>query len=279
MKDGRPNILLTNDDGIQSPGLWAAAKALSRLGYVAVVAPRQQSSGMGRSLPVTSDGIIEPQQLRIGDQEWPVYAVGGSPAQAVLHGLLEILPVKPDLVVSGINYGENLGEGISASGTVGAALEGASLGIPAIAVSLELADVGEYLSYSQQIDFSTAAYFTQYFARTMLEQRMPTDVDLLKIDVPVHATPQTPWRITRLSRRRYFQPMPHKEPRNWAEPKSIAYGIDESLRQDSNDTDTYTLIVDHLVSVTPISLDMTSRVDPRDLDHLLRVSASEIVQD
>ncbi|MBM3125285.1 MAG: 5'/3'-nucleotidase SurE, partial [Chloroflexi bacterium] len=101
----KPHILLTNDDGIRSPGLWMAAKELSRIGYVTVVAPREQSSGMGRSLPNTSDGIIREEKVQVDGQEWSVYAVGGSPAQAVLHGVLEIVPHKPDLVVSGINYG------------------------------------------------------------------------------------------------------------------------------------------------------------------------------
>src|SRR5512136_1930997 len=106
-------ILLTNDDGIQSPGLWAAAEALSDIGYVTVVAPRDQSSGMGRSLPSTSDGIIRPQPLTVRGREWTVYSVGGSPAQAMLHGMLEIMPCKPRLVVSGINYGENVAAGIT----------------------------------------------------------------------------------------------------------------------------------------------------------------------
>jgi 5'-nucleotidase len=85
----RPRILLTNDDGILSPGLWAAAAALSTLGFVTVVAPREQSSGMGRSLPKTSDGIIEERKVQVSGQEWTVFAVGGSPAQAVLHAVLE----------------------------------------------------------------------------------------------------------------------------------------------------------------------------------------------
>ncbi len=140
-------ILLTNDDGIQSPGLWAAAEALSTLGYVTVAAPRDQSSGMGRSLPGTSDGIIQPETLVVHGQSWTVYAVGGSPAQAVLHAILEIMPQKPDLVVSGINYGENIGTGITVSGTVGAAMEGAALGYKALAVSLET-EQKYHLSYS-----------------------------------------------------------------------------------------------------------------------------------
>ena len=118
MNARKPQILLTNDDGILSPGLWAAAAALEKLGYVHVVAPREQSSGMGRSMPATSDGIIKPQQVNVNGREWTVYAVGGTPAQAVLHGVFEIVPRKPDLVVSGINYGENLGLGVTVSGTV-----------------------------------------------------------------------------------------------------------------------------------------------------------------
>ena len=199
-------ILLTNDDGIQSPGLWAAAGALSEIGYVHVVAPRDQFSGAGRSLPSTSDGIITPQQMQVNGKLWTVYSVGGTPAQAILHAIYEILPERPDLVVSGINYGENVGVGITASGTVGAAMEGASNGIPALAVSLET-DESDHLSYSTAIDFNAAAYFTAKFGRILLEQRMPDDVDLLKVDVPCDATPQTPWEVTRLSRQAYFLPI------------------------------------------------------------------------
>ena len=184
-------ILLTNDDGIQSPGLWAAAGALSELGYVHVVAPRDQFSGAGRSLPSTSDGIITPQQMQVNGKLWTVYSVGGTPAQAILHAICEILPERPDLVVSGINYGENLGVGITVSGTVGAAMEGAGNGIPALAVSLET-DESDHLSYSTDIDFSAAAYFTSLFGRLMLERHLPDDVDLLKVDVPCDATVADP---------------------------------------------------------------------------------------
>ena len=116
MMNERKRILLTNDDGIESPGLWAAAEALSALGYVTVAAPRSQFSGAGRSHPFHSDGTIVPRQLQIGIQTWTAYAVGGSPAQAVMYAILDLLPDKPDLVVSGINYGENVGNGISISG-------------------------------------------------------------------------------------------------------------------------------------------------------------------
>ena len=133
----KPHILLTNDDGIRSPGLWAAAEALSRLGFVTVAAPREQFSGAGRSLPATSEGSIRAETVTVHGQTWQVYAVGGTPAQAVQHGVLEILGQRPDLLVSGINYGENTGTGITVSGTVGAAMEAASMGIPALAMSLE----------------------------------------------------------------------------------------------------------------------------------------------
>jgi 5'-nucleotidase len=83
----KPQILLTNDDGIRSPGLWAAASALSEIGFVHVTAPRDQYSGAGRSLPSTSDGIIEPRQITVNGKEWTVYSVGGTPAQSVLHAV------------------------------------------------------------------------------------------------------------------------------------------------------------------------------------------------
>ena len=202
----KPQILLTNDDGIQSPGLWAAAAALAAIGRVTVAAPAEQSSGMGRSLPSTSSGIIHEQKLRVNGQEWTVYAVSGSPAQAIQHGVLEIMPKKPDLVVSGINYGENVGLGTTISGTVGAAMEGASLGIPALAISLEAAQ--EYhLSYSNEVDFSVAAHFAAFFGRLLLKKKMPADVDLLKVDVPSDATPETAWVITCVARQGYYEPL------------------------------------------------------------------------
>ncbi len=204
-------ILLTNDDGIQSPGLWAAAEALSALGYVTVAAPRDQSSGMGRSLPGSSDGIIQPETLVVHGQSWTVYAVGGSPAQAVLHAILEIMPQKPDLVVSGINYGENIGTGITVSGTVGAAMEAAALGYRALAVSLET-EQKYHLSYSREIDFSAAAGFTEHFGRMLLEKQFPMDVQLLKVEIPSDATHETPWEISRLTRQRYYEPLkPERE--------------------------------------------------------------------
>jgi 5'-nucleotidase len=268
MKKKKPHILLTNDDGIRSPGLWAAASELSKIGYVTVAAPREQSSGMGRSLPSTSDGIIRKEQVQVNGQEWDVYAVGGSPAQAVLHGVLEIIPHKPDLVVSGINYGENVGMGITISGTVGAAMEAAAMGFPALAISLET-ETQYHLTHSEDIDFSTAGYFTAYFARLLLERKFPREVDLIKVEVPTHATPTTEWQMARLSPSRYYDPMPAKRD-SWEQPGPISYQQSERIEREAEDTDVYILREKKMVAVTPLNLDMTARVKFSDFDKLLR---------
>ena len=262
MKPAKPQILLTNDDGIKSPGLWAAAEALSGLGYVTLVAPREQASASGRSLPLTSDGKIQQTTLHVGSQEWQVYSVGGSPAQTVLHAVLEIMPTPPDLVVVGINYGENIGTSITMSGTVGAAMQAADQGLPALAVSLQLIDES-YLSYSQRIDFSAAAYFTTLVAKMILEQGLPAGVDLFKLEVPASATPGTELRFTSLAHHPYFTPVV-KRSGDWDSTGYIDYRIDpaESVAPDS---DLYAVITDKVVALTPLTLDMTARVNLQEL--------------
>lgn len=265
----KPQILLTNDDGIESPGIWAAAEALSGVGYVHVVAPREQSSGTGRSYPRTSDGTIREQTLRVNGQDWQVYAVGGTPAQAVLHAVLEVLPIKPDLVVSGINYGENLGDSVTASGTIGAAMEAASQGIPALAVSLE-ASLADQLGYSRKIDFSAAGYFTALFARRILHKRFPEDVDILKVDVPRGASPETPWVITQQARKGYYYPVrPARGPMDWEKPAIVRYAIDVDPAVLPEDSDIYAVLIKKQVSVTPLSLNLTSRILPGELRKFL----------
>ena len=264
----KPQILLTNDDGIQSPGLWAAAEALSALGYVTVAAPREQSSGMGRSLPGTSDGIIRPETLVVHGQAWTVYAVGGSPAQAVLHAILEIMPQPPDLVVSGINYGENIGTGVTISGTVGAAMEAAALGYKALAVSLET-DQKYHLSYSREIDFSAAAQFTSQFARMLLDKKFPEDVQLLKVEVPSDAASDTPWEICRLTRQRYYEAL-KPERASWDVATTVGYREAARLEDEPEDTDAYVMRKKRRVAVTPLSLDLTARVGLSDLEKFMR---------
>ncbi len=263
----RPLILLTNDDGIRSPGLWAAAEALQGLGFVTVVAPREQASGTGRSMPITSDGVICEETVEVGDKQWKVYAVGGTPAQAVQHGVLELMPRKPDLVVAGINYGENVGLGVTISGTVGAALEGAALGVPSMAVSLET-QLDYHLSYSEDVDFTAAAYFACFFAQRMLTGERFQDVDVLKVDVPTEATPETPWKVTRLSRSVYFFPVAPKRER-LDEPARIGYSIISDPDVLEPGTDSHALRIEKSVAVTPLSMDLTSRLDLVDLERKL----------
>lgn len=268
MSTTKPQILLTNDDGILSPGLWAAAASLSKLGFVTVTAPRDQASGMGRSLPNTSDGIIEEKRVQVNGQEWTVYSIGGSPAQTVLYGTLEIMKRKPDLVVSGINYGENVGSGVTVSGTVGAALEAASLGIPSMAVSLET-DAKYHLTYSEDMSFLAAADFTYRFAQMLLEKTFPVDVQVLKVDIPSDAMPDTPWQLTRVSCQRYYEPLAPQRA-SWSEPALIGYREAGRLEEEPEDTDVYVMRRKRWVSVSPLSLDLTSRVDFGALDTLMR---------
>ncbi|MCS6963625.1 5'/3'-nucleotidase SurE [Thermoflexus sp.] len=258
-----PLIMVTNDDGIRSPGLRAAAAALQALGQVVVVAPVDQWSGAGRCMPATSEGRIYPETMVVNGATIRAYGVEGTPAQVVNHGILEILPRRPDLVVSGINYGENVGSGVTISGTVGAALEAASFGIPALAVSLQT-PVEHHLGYSEEIDFRAAAHFTCLFAGAVLRQALPFDVDVLKIDVPATATPDTPWRWTRQSRQRYFVPVRPMR-RRPTDPGPLGYRVEIDFEHLEPDSDIYALVVDQVVSVTPLSLDLTSRVSAKEL--------------
>lgn len=259
MTDQKPIILFTNDDGIGSPGLWAVVEAFSDLGEILVAAPREQQSGTGRSMPVTSEGRIHEQTMLIGGKSHTVYAIDGTPAQAVQHGVIELAPRKPSLVVSGINYGENAGNGVTVSGTVGAAIEAASLGIPAIAVSQQTPH-DLHLTYSNDVDFSAAAYFSRQFGEWLMGNTMPDDVELLKIDVPIGATPQTQWKITRLSRRRVYWPT-RPERVALSDAGRMGYRLGLNAAQAEPNSDVYVVLHEGLVSVTPMSLDMTSRID------------------
>jgi 5'-nucleotidase len=267
-KESMPLILITNDDGIRSPGLLAAAEAVHDLGEILVVAPRYQQTGAGRSTFAFKNVLVQEEHISVGGQKIPAFSVEGTPAQAVLYALLEVAPRKPSLAISGINYGENLGTGITASGTVGAALEAAVFGIPSLAVSLETAKKYHY-NVSHDIDLTAAALFTRIFAQHLLSVKLPPDVDVLKIDVPEDATEETPWRLTRVSRQRYFQPVKSGFPSS-----SGASTIDYETRVDFDalepDSDIFALVKDRVVSVSPLTLDLSSRVDLHHLAQLLR---------
>ncbi len=260
MSDKKPLILLTNDDGIKSPGIHAAARYLAPLGEVILVAPRDQSSASGRSHPLTSDGRIEKITCCFDDLDLPAYAVGGSPAQCVARALVQVLDRKPDLVVSGINYGENFGTGITVSGTIGAALEAASFSIPTLASSLQLRDISDFDKFNPDVSFDAAAFFTAKFAQIILDHRLPEQVDLLKIEIPAAATHDTDWRMTRLARHMYYEPGfdPQFE---WDEPSRLTYQIKVNPEDVPPDSDIHTVIFDEMVSVTPLTIDFTAPID------------------
>jgi 5'-nucleotidase len=274
------SILLTNDDGIDSPGLWAAAEALSDIGRVTVVAPREQHTGAGRSMPRGSDGAVQLRRVTVKGITHLCYAVGGTPAQAVRHGIFELMERKPDLLVSGINYGENVGTCVSISGTIGAAVEGASLGVPGVAVSLQTDEADNY-THSREVDFSTAGHFTRMFAVLFMNMKLPTgagsleamdhieDVDVLKVEVPADATPDTPWIMTRVSRQNYYLPVKPARA-SLDDPAPLTYRIMYDERTLEPDADIYALRVKRWVSVSPLSIDMTSSVDMGDLERRLR---------
>jgi 5'-nucleotidase len=272
MDTERPLILFTNDDGIASPGLWAVVEAFYDVGDLLVVAPRLQQSGTGRSMPITSEGRIHAEERVIHGETVTVYAVDGTPAQSVQHGVLELSDRLPSLVVSGINYGENTGNGVTISGTVGAALEAASLGIPALAVSQQTRH-DLHLSYSNDVDFSAAAEFAVRFGTWLIDRDRPDDVDVLKLDVPLYATPDTPWKMTRLSRRRVYWPT-RPERVALSDVGRMGYHLNYDPSKAEPDSDVYVVLHEGLVSVTPMSLDLTSRTDLYRLRQFIEGEAS-----
>lgn len=253
-----PLILLTNDDGINSPGLAAAASALDPLGELLIIAPLYQQTSMGRSRKAygAGDGTLKEVQVNYQDQSWIGYGIEASPARAVEHAVLEIADRPLSLVVSGINYGENIGSIITVSGTVGAALEGADWGVPALAVSQEIAG-SDYRSYSKSVDFSAAAHFTRFTAQNILKKKLPFDADLVKLDVPLSATTETKCVATRLDRAQYYGTRIEKRESVFTSPAKVIHFAQKGTYS-ATDTDAYAL-ANGWVSITPLSLDFTSR--------------------
>lgn len=269
----RPLILLTNDDGIRSPGLRAAAEAVCELGDLLLVAPAEQQTGMGRATPPLPGRRIMQLKVPVGCQEMPAYAIEGTPAQAASYGILVVAPAlcgrRPDLVISGINYGENLGTAVTASGTVGAALQAAEMGVRGLAVSLET-DKAYHYNHGHDVDWSTAAHFTHWCARRMLAAQLPPDVNVIKIDVPCDAAPDTPWRITRQSRQPYYEVLPPAKPVLDGELPILDYRVVIDWAALEPDSDIWAFALDRIVSVTPLSQEMTARVDFAGLGEMLR---------
>ena len=251
-------ILVTNDDGIRSPGLRAAVEAVLPLGDVVVVAPSSQQTSAGRGLHGNREASFQKVELHIGKQTVTGYHCECSPARAVLHAFDVLFNgKKPDLVVSGINYGENLGTNITISGTVGAALQAASHGIPGLAMSLQT-DIENHRTHVD-LDWNAARHFCHVFAAAMLNTKLPVDVDVLNVNVPASATVTTLWKVTRLSRQNCFvNHIANPTPMSQIGEAVCRHGFDEaSLEPDSD----ISAVRHHLVSVTPVSIDLTSRIE------------------
>ena len=177
-------------------------------------------------------------------------------ALAAVHGIVELADRLPSLVVSGINYGANLSIEVTVSGTVGAALEASAFGIPALAVSQEM-DKSYHLTGQDGVDYTAAIAFIRRFAQSLLTCARPYDVDVFNVNIPADATPETLCRLTCLSRHRYFVPTAPERNKGRGRP---GYAMIANPRQTEVGSDIWALLVDRVVSVTPLSLDLTSRV-------------------
>lgn len=230
-------ILVTNDDGIHGPGLLLLRQALSPLGRTIVVAPDRDNSAVSHSLTMT-----RPLQVReIGED---TYTVDGTPTDCVILALGKILDRKPDLLVSGINAGPNLGDDISYSGTVSAALEGTVYGVPSMAISL----AGE-----APLDYTLAAELARKMAAKILDHVLPHNT-LINMNVPA-GNSHKGIRITRQGRRLWENAIQETED-PWGR-KRYWIGGGTPVKDSGEDTDVRA-IHDGYVSVTPIHLDLTN---------------------
>ena len=239
-----PRILVTNDDGYTSEGIQVLADALDDLGEVWVVAPNREQSAVSHALTLDRPLRIE----RLGERR---VAVDGTPTDCVALGISNLMADRlPDLVVSGINFGFNMGADVHYSGTVSAAFEGVILGVPAMAVSL---GVGEGLS------FHLAASFAHDLAQWILENGLARDT-LLNVNVPVGAPLGV--RLTRLGVRRYTEGViEEQDPRG----RQIFWiGGGQPVWEAIPGTDFHEA-ASGFVSVTPLHLDMTDRRSLQDL--------------
>lgn len=234
-----PLILVTNDDGVNAPGLLALKEAMQTLGRVVVVAPLRDNSAVSHSL--TMD-----RPLRVREMAADVYAIDGTPTDCVTIAIEKILSEKPALVASGINPGANLGDDISYSGTVSAAIEATMLGIPAFAASMAGGDL---------FDYSAAALHAEQVGLKILAHGLPRDT-LLNLNVPALAADAIKGvRFTRQGRRVYEGSI--KETADPWGRKHYWIGGGTPLWDEGADTDAKALL-DGYVSITPLHLDLTN---------------------
>jgi 5'-nucleotidase len=233
----RPLILISNDDGVDAPGIRALAESVAELGEVVVVAPDRERSA-------TSHAISLDRPLRAEEREPGWWAVDGTPADCVYLALLHLLPQPPALVVSGINRGYNLGSDFFYSGTVAAAVEAAVRGIPACAFSLER---------GPKEGLDVAKRFAHALAHAILAEGLPKGT-LLNVNVPNHG-PLRGYRFTRLGQRVYRDQVEVRT--DLRGQRYFWIGGPEVPVSDAPDADG-TSVADSVVSVTPLDLDLTS---------------------
>lgn len=231
-------ILLSNDDGIQSEGLTALEEKLRDIGEVYTVAPDRAQSSMSHALTLH-------RPLRVHEVGSHRLAVDGTPVDCVKLALTGLLAVRPNLVISGINKGPNLGDDIIYSGTVSAAIEGALLGIPAIAVSLVT---------FKDFDFRAAAEFTATLVQRITEREIPPKT-LLNVNVPPLSKENLKgWRLTRMGKRHYSETIVERvDPRGG---KYYWIGGDDLGFANEDGTDCQA-VHDGYISVTPLQVDLT----------------------
>jgi 5'-nucleotidase len=246
----RPSILLTNDDGVSSVGLWAAYEALAPIADITIVAPATQQSAVGRSI-----SIFEPLRAnQIIINGVPAWSVAGKPTDAVIIGLYA-LRLTPTMVVSGINIGENLSfESIMTSGTVGAALEASNQGTKGIAFSLQVEDQGEkfddprYHGHS----FDAAKKVVRDVVARVLEHGFGPHTDVINVNIPSDV--RGGYEVTRLAHKLF-----HTGVEKRLDPRGRPYfWINGPLVDDAEEgTDVHAVRKGH-VSITPITLDCTA---------------------
>jgi 5'/3'-nucleotidase len=232
-----PHILVTNDDGVHSEGIKALADALRPLGDIAVVAPIQEASAIGHALTLR-------RPLRIDTIGAGVFAVDGTPTDCVNLAIAHVLKRKPDLIVSGINKGWNLGDDVTYSGTVSGALEGALLEIPSIAISTQ--------RIKDACEFGPSATAAAIVAQAVLERGLPK-FTLLNINVPMG--PTKGFRVTVQAKRNHVTVVSERmDPRH-----REYYWIEEGENEwEPHDRSDYQAVRDGYISVTPLQPDMTA---------------------
>jgi 5'-nucleotidase len=246
----RPSILLTNDDGVSSIGLWAAYEALTPIADVTVVAPATQQSAVGRSI-----SIFEPlrtnQVVINGERAW---SVAGKPTDAVIIGLYA-LKLNPTIVVSGINIGENLSfESIMTSGTVGAALEASNQGTKGIAFSLQVEDQGDKFDdpRTHGQSFNEAKKVVRDVVSRVLAKGFGTSADVINVNIPSEI--KGGYEVTRLARKLF-----HTGVEKRLDPRGRPYfWINGPLVEDAEEGTDVHAIRKGNISVTPITLDCTA---------------------